>query len=108
MTVVAIVNQKGGAARPPWPDPWPRRDPCCSWMPVPRAAPVTGATSTPPDPRTCLCKASLCPFRAVQRRPTEGTNWRGCAAGVSGEQSYARIRPVQRRLTGESAPAVTA
>ena len=27
---------------------------------------------------------------------------------VSEEQSYARIRPVQRRLTGESAPAVTA
>ena len=27
---------------------------------------------------------------------------------VSGEQSYARIRPVQRRLTGQSAPAVTA
>ena len=26
----------------------------------------------------------------------------------SSQQSYARIRPVQRRLTGESAPAVTA
>ena len=35
------------------------------------------------------------------------SGWR-YADVVAGEQSYARIRPVQRRLTGESAPAVTA